>query len=145
MDTVAKRFNTEFTERWEQIIEFLKLHYVLSRRDDSPYWQDHRDETTIPATLSEKLSDWRFRCPWHRDERRVNEMFPSASYQYVLYGMDFQTDVDLNGRRGAEARLSRAKQVVTEVKNQCAQYVMRLPDHRGLIEQAKEKGFAARA
>jgi len=145
MDTVAKRFNTEFTERWEQIIEFLKLHYVLSRRDDSPYWQDHRHETTIPATLSEKLSDWRFRCPWHRDERRVNEMFPSASYQYVLYGMDFQTDVDLNGRRGAEARLSRAKQVVTEVKNQCAQYVMRLPDHRGLIEQAKEKGFAARA
>ena len=36
MDLTAKNFNEEFTGRWEQIIDFLKLHYVLSARDDSP-------------------------------------------------------------------------------------------------------------
>jgi hypothetical protein len=31
MDTVAARFNEAFTYRWERVIDFLKLHYVLSR------------------------------------------------------------------------------------------------------------------
>jgi tryptophan 7-halogenase len=144
MDTVSKRFNAEFTERWAQIIEFLKLHYVLSRREDSAYWKDHRLEATIPTALSEKLSDWHFRSPWHRDERRVDEMFPAASYQYVLYGMDFKTEINLSNRRSAPAKLKHAERLAGEVKNQRAQFTGRLPPHRGLIEQAKHQGFARR-
>ena len=48
MDVVARRFNERFTYRWERIMEFLKLHYVLSDRAE-PYWQDHRETSTIPA------------------------------------------------------------------------------------------------
>ena len=32
MDLVAKRFNDKFLYRWDRIIEFLKLHYILSQR-----------------------------------------------------------------------------------------------------------------
>jgi hypothetical protein len=36
MDIVARRFNDAFTYRWERVIDFLKLHYVLSQRRDTP-------------------------------------------------------------------------------------------------------------
>ena len=55
MQATASEFNREFTDRWEQIIEFLKLHYVLSGRDDSDYWIDHRSAASIPAGLQQKL------------------------------------------------------------------------------------------
>ena len=33
MDLVAKRFNDKFLYRWDRIIDFLKLHYILSQRE----------------------------------------------------------------------------------------------------------------
>ena len=48
MDIVARRYNRKFLRHWNQIIEFLKLHYVLSARNDSPYWQDNQ----LPAVHS---------------------------------------------------------------------------------------------
>ena len=42
MDIVARRFNDTFSYRWDRIVDFLKLHYVLSKRDDSDYWRDNR-------------------------------------------------------------------------------------------------------
>ena len=37
MDIVAQRFNDTFSYRWERVIDFLKLHYALTRRHDTPY------------------------------------------------------------------------------------------------------------
>ncbi len=91
MDIVAKRYNQKFLRHWDQIIEFLKLHYVLSARDDSPYWQENRAAESIPAKLSEQLLLWRHRSPWHPDAEAVDDLFPTASYQYILYGMGFRT------------------------------------------------------
>ena len=55
IDAVAARFNEAFTYRWERVIEFLKLHYVLSKRSDSPFWIEHREAHTVPARLRELL------------------------------------------------------------------------------------------
>jgi hypothetical protein len=84
----ARRFNELFQFRWERIVEFLKLHYVLSRRDE-PYWHAHRDPASIPPRLAELLEIWRCQPPSLADLPTANEMFPSPSYQYVLYGMNF--------------------------------------------------------
>jgi hypothetical protein len=87
MDVVSKRFNEKMHYHWQGIIEFLKLHYVLSQRDDSDYWRANRDPSSCPESLTEKLLLWRQQAPWHDDAPRIDELFPSASYQYVLYGM----------------------------------------------------------
>ena len=88
MDVHAGRFNDLFRYRWDRIIDFLKLHYVLSRRED-PYWRDHRDPATIPARLRDLLRIWRHQPPSASDFPAMDEIFPHASYQYVLYGMGF--------------------------------------------------------
>lgn len=88
MEIHGPRFNALFRYRWDRIVEFLKLHYVLSSRDE-PYWRDHRDPASIPDRLSELLALWRHQPPSHWDLPMVDEIFPAASYQYVLYGMGF--------------------------------------------------------
>lgn len=84
----AQRFNRLFRYRWDRIVEFLKLHYVLSRRDE-PYWQAHRQPATIPPRLAEQLVLWREQPPSAWDFPEVDEIFPAASHQYVLYGMGY--------------------------------------------------------
>jgi len=88
MDVHARRFNDLFRYRWDRIVEFLKLHYVLSRRDE-PYWRDHRDAASVPARLADLLRVWRYQPPSIADLPAMDEVFPAASYQYVLYGMGF--------------------------------------------------------
>ena len=84
----ARSFNRLFRYRWDRIVEFLKLHYVLSERTE-PYWRDNRDPVAMPERLSDLLRMWRDRAPSTFDLPEVEEVFPAASYQYVLYGMGF--------------------------------------------------------
>ncbi len=86
MDVQAPRFDALFRYRWDRIVEFLKLHYVLSERTE-PYWQDQRDSAGIPPRLAELLAVWRDQPPSAFDLPQADEVFPPASYQYVLYGM----------------------------------------------------------
>jgi tryptophan halogenase len=84
----AARFNSLFRLRWDRIVEFLKLHYVLSERDE-PYWRAHRDPASMPGRLGELLAIWRHQPPSKWDLPMVDEMFPESSYQHILYGMGF--------------------------------------------------------
>ena len=82
----AARFNRLFRYRWDRVVEFLKLHYVLSERSGD-YWRDQRDPVTLPPALKEQLALWRDHPPSTIDLPQVDEMFSAASQQYVLYGM----------------------------------------------------------
>jgi tryptophan halogenase len=139
----ADTFNNEFLHRWEQIIEFIKLHYVLSARDDSDYWRAHRDPATIPDSLQHKLDTWRLRPPWFQDETRTDEMFPSASYQYVLYGMGFVTQNQHPKRRNAETSRTKAALVQSEMDAKIHRYRQGLPSTRQLVEMVQTTGFRA--
>ena len=86
MDIHAARFNDLFRYRWGRMVEFLKLHYLLSRRDE-PYWRGHRDPASIPARLAELVALWRDQPPSRADFPQVDEVFSAASHQYVLFGM----------------------------------------------------------
>ena len=90
MRQAARLFNDTFRYRWERIVDFLKLHYVLSRRTDYRFWVDNRARESIPDSLQECLEYWRDHCPWHEDFAHREEVFSAASYQYILYGMGFQ-------------------------------------------------------
>ncbi|MFD1033430.1 tryptophan halogenase family protein [Sphingomonas hankookensis] len=86
MDLHARRFNALFRYRWDRIVDFLKLHYVLSERDE-PYWRAHRVSASVPPALRDLLALWRTQPPSPADFAQANEIFPAASHQYVLYGM----------------------------------------------------------
>ncbi|MGH6613688.1 tryptophan halogenase family protein [Sphingomonas sp.] len=98
MDIVARRFNDMTRYRFDRVVEFLKLHYVLTERDDTAFWRDNRDPATIPQSLQDQLELWRYAPPGEQDFSSAHEMFPAASYQYVLYGMGFKMDPRFQAR-----------------------------------------------
>lgn len=139
MDIVASRFNATTGYRWGRIIDFLKLHYVLTKRTDSAFWRDNLLPETIPDRLQELLTLWRYQSPWFHDEfDRVEEVFPAASYQYVLYGMGFQTEVEPEAL-AADARI--AERTLHENRVQTDRLRAGLPRHRDLIRRIVDHGL----
>jgi len=139
MDIVARRFNEAFTYRWERVIEFLKLHYVLSARRDTSYWRDHTQAGSTTARLVELLRLWRHRRPSQRDFSRAEEIFPSASWQYILYGMGFQFDNDTGSRRDDSFAI--AQSLFEENRQLTRKLLAGLPGNRALIDHIRERGL----
>ncbi|MEQ1547062.1 MAG: tryptophan halogenase family protein [Chakrabartia sp.] len=129
MDIQAERFNRLFDYRWNRIIDFLKLHYVLSKREDH-YWQDQRDLATLPPQLRDLLALWKQRAPAQRDFSHVDEVFPAASYQYVLYGMTHMTAVsDAMLQRDTNEAVKQSAQVELHARRLASV----LPTNRALL------------
>jgi len=137
MDIVARRFNDTFAYRWRRVIDFLKLHYVLSRRSGTAYWRDHRDDASVPGELRELLRLWRHRAPSQRDFPRGEEIFPSASWQYILYGMGFRGENRVGRRdlRGA------AHAFFAETERATRRLLDALPGNRALIGHIRTRGL----
>jgi len=139
MDVVSRRFNERFRYRWGRIVDFLKLHYLLSRRSDTDFWIDNRCADSIPERLHELLAIWRYRPPSVRDFHEIEEIFPAASYQYVLYGMGFKPEAGLPERRLDDRET--ALQCFTATAQLTAKYLKGLPSNRELIEQITAHGL----
>ncbi|WP_165190378.1 tryptophan halogenase family protein [Caulobacter soli] len=138
MDIVAARFNEVTHYRWGRIIDFLKLHYVLTQRTE-PFWVDNTDPATVPERLQNLLRLWKYQPPGHLDEfDRLDEVFPAASYQYVLYGMGFRTEVDPLEVEGGKAQ---AKRFLNEAAALTQALRAQLPKNRDLVRKIQEYGL----
>ena len=139
MDITAKRFNETFQYRWQRIIDFLKLHYILSKRTDNPFWIDNRDPATIPHSLQELMELWRYQAPGDLDFTSNNEVFPAASYQYVLYGMGFETDFGFSAHllRDTDA----ARNQFEKNRKNIAHALASLPSNRELLKKIHQYGL----
>lgn len=139
MDVVARRFNEKFRYRWARIIDFLKLHYVLSRRNDTDYWRENRDSERMPDSLRDLLTLWRHRAPNPSDFPHIDEIFSAASYQYVLYGMGFRPATP--ARPAPEA--PQIQKLFDDNLRTANQYIDRLPGNRPLLNQIADAGLPA--
>ena len=131
MVPVAKLFNDLMRSRYERIVDFVKMHYCLTQRTDSQFWTDNADARSIPQTLQEKLSMWRCRPPHRLDFVTDLEMYPPSSWQYVLYGMEFKTD--LSWSRAAYPRMEEARKEFMMIQKIAQHALTDLPTHRALV------------
>lgn len=135
MDIHAARFNRLFRYRWDRIVEFLKLHYVLSRRDE-PYWRAHRDPDHIPPHLVELLTLWRDQPPSSSDFPYVDEIFSAESHQYILYGMGFPAPA---GWPASDRALS----ALAEMRQRARTLAAGLPTNRAYLDTLAADRVAA--
>ena len=108
------------------------MHYCLTQRTDSQFWIDNADPRTMPDSLKDRLSMWRCRPPHRLDFVTDLEMYLPSSWQFVLYGMEFATD--LNGSRASYPRFEDAKREFQMVRQVSERAVGDLPDHRVLVD-----------
>jgi tryptophan halogenase len=82
---------------------------------------------------------WKYQPPWFFDEfDRIEEVFPAASYQYVLYGMGFRTEVSPDGNAGTRAMASNYMKEAVEMTRKLRSM---LPKNRELLQKIQEYGL----
>lgn len=127
----AKHFNTMMQGRYARIVDFIKLHYCLSQRQDSAFWRDNQDPQGIPESLQDRLKEWRHRPPHRLDFVTDLEMFMPASWQFILYGMEFQTKLPYPPQY---PNVTEAVLEFAGLKQASNQALADLPPHRTLID-----------
>ncbi|NML04327.1 tryptophan halogenase family protein [Sphingomonas sp. G-3-2-10] len=132
VDAPARRFNQLMIARYDNIVDFLKLHYCLSNRTE-PFWRDNADPASISDRLQDLLDQWRYRPPSRFDFILDLESFAFFNYQYILYGMGFKTDLapvreDFPNVRGAD-------RIFAKIRGFGESATRDLPSHRALIEE----------
>ncbi|HEY6815171.1 MAG TPA: tryptophan halogenase family protein [Croceibacterium sp.] len=119
----AEAYNRHMASLYEEIRDFIVLHYCVTRRDDTPFWQAVQRPEHIPDRVRELMQLWKGRSPAPED-LATSHAFPALSYQYVLYGMDWITD-----EAARRARLKGAALPPPELEGRRAELLRLLPRH----------------
>jgi flavin-dependent dehydrogenase len=138
MKVVEDKVNKSFKFRWDKTIEFIKMHYFLSKRDE-PFWQDNKAVNTVPSSLLTSLEHWQHQVITGYDFDNVYEPFPLDSYQYVLYGMGFEQTLSFN--ENTYDMQDQAEQLCSQVKMATQHLKQQLPSNRILLEKIAQFGL----
>ena len=108
---------------------------MLSQRNDSDYWRDHRLERTQPERLRGCCGCGATAPPVDSTSTAL-KVFPAASYQYVLYGMGFHPEPLL-----APDRLAAALGYLQQAATVTRRMLGGMPRHRDLINHIRANGI----
>ncbi|MDZ7645499.1 MAG: tryptophan 7-halogenase [Woeseiaceae bacterium] len=114
MAPLAYRFNRILANRFYEILDFINMHYCLTRRTDTAFWREVQRPERINDRLQAKLDFWRVKPPSasdfedmhlpgqadlplpsgglpgdHRPPVDTAGLWGYESYEAILYGMDF--------------------------------------------------------
>lgn len=114
MEPLAYRYNRIIADRFHEILDFINLHYCLTRRADNDYWREIGRPERMHDRVRAKLDFWRHKPPSmldfddasfpgepavplvsgglpgdHRPPVDTAGVFGLSSYEAILYGMDF--------------------------------------------------------
>jgi len=141
-EVCADQFNAIMTRRYAHVVDFIKLHYCLTKRVDSDFWRDNVRPETLSDALQDRLQRWRYRPPSFLDMDPKHDIFTEANWQYVLYGMGFKTDI--SAQKGLYRYFDDARAQFAEIRRQGDRAVSVLPKHSDLIAQVRLNGFQYR-
>ncbi len=75
-------FNQRTLLEYKQVRDFLILHYYVTERDDSPFWE-YCKNMAIPQTLRERIQAYKDNAKLYRHD---NEIFGETSWFAVMHG-----------------------------------------------------------
>ncbi|WP_193367838.1 tryptophan halogenase family protein [Pelagibius marinus] len=84
-EPLRARYNKVSNRLYDEVRDFICLHYALNNRADSPYWIDAREALEVPDSLAENLELWKHSLPTRHDlDSRL--LFGHRIYHAVLLG-----------------------------------------------------------
>ncbi len=91
-------YNRILHNHYNNIADFLKMHYCLSTRRDTAFWRDNCDPATIPQSLQDNLETWKAAVPSIYDFNSTTQCFSATNYKFVLYGMGWPGSVETRSK-----------------------------------------------
>ncbi|MCR9078918.1 MAG: tryptophan 7-halogenase [Hyphomonadaceae bacterium] len=98
MEAMAFRFNRLIYNRYLEILDFINMHYCLSRRTDSAFWREVQKPERITDRLKAKFEYWKIKPPSASDfEDQFLPTFSSPVQTAPATGTDSRSAVDTAG------------------------------------------------
>ncbi|WP_308815120.1 tryptophan 7-halogenase [Sphingomonas sp. GV3] len=132
-------FNRQMRDLYEDIRDFIILHYKVTRRDDTPFW-DRVREMSVPDSLARKLDLWRGKG---RLFREGYELFTNPSWVAVCLGQGLAPE----GWEPAVDALDEDKVAgaLEQIRRGYLDTAMRLPTHGDFLRAAAPSPLAPTA
>lgn len=89
MSASAEVFNRKMTERYNECLDFINLHYCLTQRRDTPFWREVAKPDRMTDSLSQLLNKWDQKPPSRLDFTDSTQLFSYVNYEYILFGMNW--------------------------------------------------------
>lgn len=73
---------------YQDLKQFIVLHYCLTNRDDSEFWREAAKKADYCPELKSLLDLWQHKiCEFHDLAGKYSTTFTDENYRYILYGM----------------------------------------------------------
>lgn len=92
---LAVAYNRHVRQVYEEVRDFVQLHYHLNNRADTPYWKAAREDMTLSDRLRENLQVWQHVAPEDLDLGSTF-LFSSPVYTLLLIAKGFYKDRQLS-------------------------------------------------
>ncbi len=128
----AESFNRRMTDVYVQVRDFVLLHYVVSKRRDTAFWNDAAS-VALPDTLSMLLHEYtttgRVRLPSR------HPTFAEANHHFILSpaGIHPGVQTEMHGRPTSMAPSSIAT-LLQRIRSTHAEIAATLPSHASLVD-----------
>ena len=127
-------FNRRTMAEYEQVRDFIILHYKATERDDTPFWNYCRT-MDVPQSLAERMAIYRENARLYRHD---NELFSETSWLAVLHGQRvvpqrYHPIADIISDEELDTRMDR----IAEVMRTCTS---RMPTHQDFIDRHCKAG-----
>lgn len=87
LERCRDRVNQLMGEMYEELRDLVLLHYVLSQRRDSPFWQRMTEEVVLPPSLVQALQLWEAKIPSPSDMRHRVSLFGAHNWLFIMAGL----------------------------------------------------------
>jgi len=89
-------YNRLMSGFYQDLKQFIVLHYCLSDRDDSEFWQSAAATVKHCPKLESHLAVWKHKiCEYHDLAGSYATTFSDENYRYILYGMQHYPSLNL--------------------------------------------------
>ena len=124
---LIREYNRRMLADYEEIRDFIVLHYSATARDDSPFWQ-WCSNIKLPDSLQERIELFKGQGTLREG---VDELFRGASWQSVFEGMGISPSVYC--RRVENMEYAEIAAALTTAKAAIAGMVAHLPTHEEFL------------
>jgi tryptophan halogenase len=127
-DALRRAYNARMAAIYDEVRDFIMLHYVLTKRDE-PFWRDARN-VPLTDTLRESLAVY---DETGRIESSRLRLFPETSYFFILSG-----NGRLPRRPIIEADLAPADEIspmLDRIQEEARGYAARMPAHAAYLAE----------
>lgn len=98
---VKDSFNRLMNGFYQDLKQFIVLHYCLSDRDDSDFWRGAQATVEHCAWLKNQLETWKYKvCEYQDLAGAFSTVFTDENYRFILYGMQHYPKLQMNLDKG---------------------------------------------